>query len=46
MELSLTLMTPSCTGLTEVHVGKGLGLVVLRADISRSAASSFPDVDD
>jgi hypothetical protein len=44
-ELSDELVAPSCTGLVEVHVRNGLGLVVLWTYISRRAVLAFPNTN-
>jgi hypothetical protein len=44
-EMSEKLVTPGTTGLAAVQVGDGLGFVTLRAEISRSAASSVAGAD-
>jgi hypothetical protein len=38
-------MAPRCLGLTAVQMGDGLDFVALRADVSRSTASSFAHAD-
>jgi hypothetical protein len=44
LKLSDELVTPNCRGVAEVHMRYGLlGLVALRADISRNASSAFPN---
>jgi hypothetical protein len=44
-KLSDELVTPSCSRVAEVQVGYSSGFNALRAGISRSAASAFPNAN-